>query len=155
MEEIQYEKLRKEREDYRVFNGNGSKDYWAYTICGGCYCVCGAKVRVVDGQPVAIEGVPESDLGGRGGLCGKGVATILDYHDPNRVNYPVKRTNPRKGIGEDPGWQRISWDEALDTIAEKLIKIRETDPRQLVWGFTPSPGTTFKATLLAGGGHIA
>ena len=103
MGEIINEKLRQEREDYKVFNRNGSDDYWAYTICGGCYCVCGAKVRVVDGQPVSIEGVPESDLGGQGGLCGKGVATILDYHDPNRINYPVKRTNPKKGIGEDPG----------------------------------------------------
>lgn len=156
MEEgIQYEKLRKEREDYKVFARGGSKDYWAYTICGGCYCVCGARVRVVDGSPVAIEGIPESDLGGQGGMCGKGVATIIDYHDPNRVNYPVKRTNPRKGIGEDPGWQRISWDEALDTIAEKLIKIKETDPRQLIFGFTPSPGTTFKATLLVSGFFIS
>lgn len=147
-EKIQYEKLRKEREDYAKFNRGGKKDYWAYTICGGCYCVCGARVRVVDGQPVAIEGIPESDLGGRGGLCGKGVATIMDYHDPNRVNYPVKRTNPKKGIGEDPKWQRISWEEAMDTIAEKLVQIKKTDPRQLVWGFTPGPGTTFKATIL-------
>ncbi len=149
-EVIQNEKLRKEREDYKVFSRGGSKDYWAYTICGGCYAVCGARVRVVDGSPVAIESVPESDLGGQGGMCGKGVATIINYHDPNRVNYPVKRTNPKKGIGEAPGWQRISWDEALDTISEKLVKIKETDPRQLIWGFTPSPGTTFKATLLAG-----
>ena len=43
-EEIQYERLRKEREDYEVFNRGGSKDYWAYTHCGGCYGVCGAKV---------------------------------------------------------------------------------------------------------------
>ncbi len=148
-ETIQYEKLKKEREDYKIFNRGGSKDYWVHTICGGCYAVCGAKVRVVDGWPVAIEGIPESDLGGHGGLCGKGVATILDFHDPNRINYPVKRTNPKKGIGEDPGWQRISWDEAMETIAEKLVEIKKTDPRQLVWGFTPGPGTTFKATILA------
>ncbi|MFC2069774.1 molybdopterin-dependent oxidoreductase, partial [Chloroflexota bacterium] len=153
--ETQNEKLRKEKEDYKVFSREGSSDYWAYTICGGCYSVCGARVRVVDGSPVAIESVPESDLGGKGGMCGKGVATVIDYHDPNRVNYPVKRTNPKKGIGEDPGWERISWDEALDTISEKLVRIRETDPRQLVWGFTPSPGTTFKATLLAGGFFVS
>jgi len=144
-----YEKLRLEREESAVFDRGGKKDYWAYTICGGCYGVCGARVRVVDGSPVAIESVPESDLGGKGGMCGKGVATILDYHDPNRINYPVRRTNPRKGIGEDPGWERISWDEAMETIADKLIEIRKTDPRQLVWGFTPSPGTTFKATIFA------
>jgi anaerobic selenocysteine-containing dehydrogenase len=148
-ESIQYEKLIKEREDFSIFNHGGSSDYWAHTICAGCYCVCGVKVRVVDGEPVAIESIPESDLGARGGMCGKGVATIIDYHDPNRINYPVKRTNSRKGIGEDPKWKRISWEEALDTIAEKLIEIKKTDPRQLVWGFTPGPGTTFKATILA------
>ncbi|MEE8419004.1 MAG: molybdopterin-dependent oxidoreductase [Dehalococcoidales bacterium] len=149
------EKMAREKEDYKIFDRNGDNDYWAYTVCGGCYGVCGARVRVVDGTPVAIESVPESDLGGQGGMCGKGVATILDYHDPNRINYPVKRTNPKKGIGEDPGWERITWDEAMDTIAEKLIKIKETDPKQLIWGFTPSPGTTFKATLLAGGFFVS
>ena len=150
-ENIQYEKLRKEREDYAVFNRGGKKDYWAYTQCGGCYAICSAKVRVVDGSPVAIESVPESDLGGKGGMCAKGVATVMDYHDPNRVNYPVKRTNPKKGIGEDPGWQRISWEEAMDTISKKLIEIKKTDPRQLLWGFTPGQGTAFKGTLLYGG----
>ncbi len=146
-DDITYDRLRKEREDYAIFNRGGSKDYWAYTYCSGCYGVCGVKIRVVDGQPVAIEGVPDSDLGGRGGMCGKGVATIMDYHDPNRVNYPVKRTNPRKGIGEDPAWQRISWEEAMDTIADKLKEIKKTDPRQLLWAFTPGPGTVFQATL--------
>ena len=148
-EGTQYELLKREREDYAVFDRAGKKDYWAYTICGGCYGVCGAKVRVVDGQPVAIESIPESDLGAKGGMCGKGVATIMDFHDPNRINYPVKRTNARKGINEDPGWQRITWDEAMETIAAKLVAVRKTDPRQLIWGFTPSPGTTFKATILA------
>ncbi len=144
-----YERLRLEQAECEIFNRGGKKDYWAYTICGGCYGVCGARVRVVDGSPVAIESVPESDLGARGGMCGKGVATILDFHDPNRVNYPVKRTNPRKGIGQDPRWERISWEEAMSTIAEKLVRIKKTDPRQLVWAFTPSPGTTFKATIFA------
>lgn len=123
------------------------KDYWAYSICSGCYNLCGVKIRVVDGVPVAIEGVPESDLGGQGGLCGKGVATIMDFHDPNRIKYPVKRTNPKKGLYEDPKWERISWEEALDTIAQKLKPIVETDPRKFVWSFTPGPGTPFKATV--------
>ena len=137
MQVIQNEKLKKEREDYQIFTRNGSKDYWAYTICGGCYGVCGARVRVVDGVPVAIEGVPESDLGGQGGMCGKGVATILDYHDPNRVNYPVKRTNPKKGLLEDPKWERISWEEAFGTIAEKLKAGKEKDPRTICFTGTP------------------
>ena len=43
------------------------KDQWAYSICAGCYNLCGVKIKVVDGVPVAIESVPESDLGGKGG----------------------------------------------------------------------------------------
>ena len=142
-----YEKLEKEREAYRIFARGGNKDYWAYTICAGCYNLCGIRIRVVDGCPVAIEGVPESDLGGQGGMCGKGVATLLDYNDPNRINYPVKRTNPKKGVGEDPKWERISWDEALDTIAEKVIAARKKDPRCVAWGGTPAPGTGMKFGL--------
>jgi len=149
--EIDYERLRRERQEYAIFDREGKSDYWAYTYCGGCYGHCGARVRVVDGWPVAIESVPESDLGGRGGMCAKGVSTIMDYHDPNRINYPVRRRNPKKGIGEDPNWERISWDEALETIAEKLIAIKKSDPRKLLWGFTPGPGTAFKATIFVGG----
>jgi len=130
---------------------NNTEDRWAYSICSGCYNLCGVKIRVVDGVPVAIEGVPESDNGGQGGMCGKGVATIMDFHDPNRVLYPVKRTNPKKGLHEDPKWERISWDEALDTIAGKLKAAIESDPRQFVWSFTPGPGTPFKATIFHSG----
>ena len=36
----------------------------------------------------------------------------------------MKRTNPRKGRDEDPGFVPISWDEALDTVAKKLLEIR-------------------------------
>ena len=123
------------------------EDRWAYTVCSGCYNLCGVKVRVVDGVPVAIEGIPESDLGGQGGMCGRGVATIMDLHDPNRVKYPVKRTNPKKGLHEDPKWERISWEEALDTIATKLSECMKKDPRSIIWSFTPGPGTPFKATI--------
>ncbi|MFC1955146.1 molybdopterin-dependent oxidoreductase [Chloroflexota bacterium] len=135
-----YQKLKEERERSKVWTRGGSKDYWAYTICGGCYNMCGMRVHVVDGCPVVVEGVAESDLGGQGGLCGKGVATLMDYHDPNRCNYPVKRTNPKKGLHEDPKWQRISWDEAMDTIAEKMKATMAKDPRAVVYGYTPGQG---------------
>jgi anaerobic selenocysteine-containing dehydrogenase len=84
-----------------------------------------------------VEGIPESDKGARGGLCAKGVAGILDCYDQNRILYPVKRTNPQKGLYEDPKWERISWEEALGTISEKLVQARKKDPRSVVWTFTP------------------
>ena len=45
---------------------------------------------------------------------------------------PVKRTNPVKGRGVDPKWVEISWDEAINTVADRLSKIRQDDPRKFV-----------------------
>lgn len=114
---------------------------WRFTNCGACYGSCGIKVRVQDGVITRIAGVEESDNGSRGGVCGKGGAMLMSFYDPNRCNYPVKRTNPKKGLHEDPGWERISWEEALDTIAEKLKKVKDKDPKELLSAGTPSPGT--------------
>ncbi|MEE8448617.1 MAG: molybdopterin-dependent oxidoreductase, partial [Thermodesulfobacteriota bacterium] len=65
-------------------------------------------------------------------LCPRGLSGIMLLYDPNRVNVPLKRTNPEKGIGIDPGWKEISWEEALTVIAEKLKKILKEDPRKLL-----------------------
>ena len=110
---------------------------WVYTKCAACYGGCSMKVKVVDGVMVKAEGVHDNYFGAKGGLCGKGTATIMDYYDPNRIDYPVKRTNPKKGLHEDPGWERISWDEALDTIAGKLKEARDKDPRSVAFTGTP------------------
>ena len=88
-----------------------------------------------------IEGEPDNDFGARGGLCAKGEAMIQALYNPNRYNYPLRRTNPEKGIFADPKWKRISWDEALNEIAEKLKKIRKENPNKLFHGGTPSAGT--------------
>ena len=113
-----------------------SRGKWVHTKCAACYAGCAMKVKVVDGVMVKAEGVAEHDFGARGGLCGKGTATIMDFYDPNRVNYPVKRTNP-KGLFEDPKWERISWEEAFSTISEKLKAAKENDPRTICFTGTP------------------
>lgn len=93
--------------------------------------------KVVDGVLVKIEGNPESPTN-RGNLCPRGASAIMTMYNPYRVKTPLKRTNPRKGLDEDPGWVEISWEEALETVAAKLREIRAEDPRQLVinegWG---------------------
>lgn len=149
--------VEKDREQHRKIFGerDKQKDYWAYTMCSLCYEQCAIRVRVIDGKPVALEGVPESDAGARGGVCARGVASILDWHDPNRILYPVKRTNPKKGLYEDPKWQRISWEEALDTIAEKLMEARKKDPRSVVWTHTPGPTGGMKSMITVAGFFIA
>ena len=110
------------------------EDKWVNTTCGVCYCGCAAKVRVVNGVPVKIEGIKDSTMGGDGsGLCGKGTAGLMYYHDPNRIKKPMLRTNPEKGIGVDPKWKEIEWDEALDIIATKMKKIMEDDPNKILF----------------------
>ncbi|MFC2070336.1 molybdopterin-dependent oxidoreductase [Chloroflexota bacterium] len=141
--------IEKERNRYRQVFGerDRQKDYWVHSVCSLCYNECAIRVRVVDGKPVAVEGVPESDRGAQGGLCAKGVSSIMDWHDPNRILYPIKRTNPKKGLHEDPKWQRISWEEALDTITEKLIAARKKDSRSVLIGFTPGPTGGMRANV--------
>jgi len=109
------------------------EDVWVNTTCGGCYCGCGIRVRRINGVPVKIEGIPGSTMGGENaGVCGKGAASIMYYHDPNRVTKPLRRTNPEKGIGVDPKWKEISWDEALEEVAERMKKIIADDPHKVL-----------------------
>jgi len=56
----------------------------------------------------------------------------MSHYDPNRLKKPLRRTNPEKGIGIDPGWKEIRWEEALDEVAKVLKRVRAEDPRKLV-----------------------
>jgi anaerobic selenocysteine-containing dehydrogenase len=107
------------------------EDVWIHSICDQCLGECGILVHRVDGVVREIIGDPDCP-NSNGKLCGKGHAALMSLYDPNRVQYPMKRTNPEKGLGVDPGWERITWDEALDMLASKLAKVREDDPRKLV-----------------------
>ena len=107
------------------------EDVWIKSTCNICFSNCAIRVHRVDGVVVKIEGNPDCPTS-RGGICPRGASGIMLLYDPNRVNVPLKRTNPEKGIGVDPKWVEISWDEALDTITEKLKKIKADDPRKLL-----------------------
>ena len=140
-----------------------ASERWIPSSCALCYGSCSIRVRRVDGVVAKIEGNPESAVG-KGRLCGKGVSGIMSHYDPNRLTRPLRRTNPRKGIDEDPGWKEISWDEALDEIASVLKRVRAEDPRKLLIQHTTTvtaasmPFRTFAAAFgtpnrsTAGGG---
>jgi len=95
-----------------------------------CYqCVAGPDLLEVEVENgVATEVTPNFDAAGihpgGGRVCVKAYGLVQKLYNPNRVRSPMKRTNPRKGRGEDPGFVPISWDEALETIAAKLREIR-------------------------------
>lgn len=107
-------------------------DTWFPTQCGRCFSNCAIRVHCINGVAVKIEGNPDSWQGAQGGLCAKGVAGLQVLYDPNRLNVPLRRTNPEKGLYEDPKWKEISWDEALDEITEKLKKVLDDDPRKIL-----------------------
>lgn len=92
------------------------------THCGFCSCRCGVEVWVTNGEVVKISG--DKGSGTKGFLCQRPRLAALDFHDdPRRLNYPLKR-NGSRGEGK---WQRISWQQAMDEIAEKIVRVRETD----------------------------
>ena len=78
--------------------------------------VCGINAHVRDGKLIKVEGMPEHPLSG-GVLCPRGKHLVEYVYSPERLRYPLKKDNG--------GWKRISWDEALDTIAAKLQKIKD------------------------------
>lgn len=95
-----------------------------------CYqCVAGPdllKIDIEDGVATRIESnydISEKHPGG-GRVCVKAYGLIQKTYNPNRVKQPMKRTNPKKGRDEDPGFVPISWDEAFEIVGAKLREIR-------------------------------
>jgi len=99
-----------------------------------CYqCVAGPDfltVKVVDG--VATEVEPNFEAcevtPSNGKVCVKAFGLIQKLYNPNRILTPMKRTNPKKGRDQNPKFVPISWDEALDTIAERIKAIQAKGP---------------------------
>ncbi len=85
-----------------------------YSTCKSCHGGCGVKVTVEDGVIVNIQGNPDSLT--KGTMCSKGLSSIQHIDNPYRLKYPLKRVGA-KGEGK---WERISWDEALNTIEAKM-----------------------------------
>lgn len=107
-----------------------TEDVWIKTGCDSCDTGCGILVHRVNGVAVKVEGNPDDKNAGN--ICGRGQALPMLLYNPYRVKAPMKRTNPEKGADVDPKWVEITWDEALDTIAQNLRAISEKDPRRLV-----------------------
>ncbi len=121
------------------------------TVPTYCYqCVAGPdllRVRVEDGVAVSVEGNADAAActpsGGK--ACVKAFGLIQKVYNPHRVLTPMRRTNPRKGPDEDPGFVPIDWDEALDAVAERIRAAREA-------GGTDASGYPRIAASFGGGG---
>ena len=113
------------------------------SACQACHCECGVFVTVEDGKVLKIEGDPDHPIN-RGKLCVKGIVYDQLLYSPDRLKYPLKRSGER-GQGQ---WQRISWDEALDTIAARFQEVRaKYGPLSLAASFGTQPRGTFTSTI--------
>lgn len=95
--------------------------HWVKTHCsrmdhGGCALLVGVK----DNRIMKIKGDPKGFLN-KGYVCPKGLAAADRLYHPDRLRYPLKRVGNR-GEGK---WKRITWREALETICENLLKIKD------------------------------
>ena len=109
--------------------------------CALCWSSCGCISVVENGRLVAVEPDPSHPTGSV--LCAKGRAAPELVHHEDRLLNPLKRTRPKGD--PDPGWQRIDWDEALDTIATALTRLaHESGSESVAFGITTSAGTSMQ-----------
>jgi len=91
-----------------------------FSVCDMCFNKCGLIARVDKGKVVKLDPNPKVAKS-RGLLCARGNAGIQRLYDPDRLKTPLLR----KGARGEGKWQQISWEQALDLAAEKLLKIGE------------------------------
>ncbi|MFC2057233.1 molybdopterin-dependent oxidoreductase [Chloroflexota bacterium] len=102
------------------------------TDCIMCINSCGINAYVEDGKLVKVEGMAEHAVT-EGVICPRGEALVDYVYSPDRLKYPVKKV--------DGNWERISWNEALDTIADKLKQVKEKYGARALAVYSGSIGT--------------
>lgn len=115
-----------------------AKEKVLHGICRMCMQGdCLTLVHIKDGVVTRVEGRPNAPPN-FGNLCPRGNSAVMNLYNPYRIKSPMKRTNPEKGLDVDPGWVEISWEEALELVAQRFKEVREKDARGLVvcegWG---------------------
>ena len=112
----------------------GSYETFRNACPRNCYDTCGIVTYVKDGMVQFIEGAPESTFTD-GSLCVKGETYWQTTYSPDRIKYPMMQQGRRSGK-----WKRISWDEALDRIAKKILQIKDKDGSLLGLALTKYSG---------------
>ncbi len=101
-----------------------------YRACNLCEAICGLEIKTQGDQVLSIKGDKNDPLS-RGYICPKGVAMQDIYSDPNRLRKPVKK--------HGDSWVEISWQEAFDSVAEKLVAVQEQHGQNAVAFFAGNP----------------
>lgn len=131
----------------RAHAATGSRIPTCCNMCGGqsgvyAYVVDGAVVKIEPNKynPVGVSNISSDYYAYRAAeanparICGKGNAAIMTLYDPDRVKTPLKRTNPDRTPGANPGWVPISYEQAISEISLELEGIRNAYGAQsLLW----------------------
>lgn len=111
------------------------------TNCRLCSYLCGIEAQSVDGKIVSLQPDPSRypyDAGIVKG-CARFHSNLEFLNHSERINYPLKRAGER---GQNH-WQKISWDQALDEISAKLLRLRESFGAETLATSIGGPHTTF------------
>ena len=100
------------------------------TSCNFCSCGCGMIAAVRDGQLIAMEG-DYDHIVNRGSLCVKGISMFATHSSPNRL------AKPRYRAPASDHWEEISWEDAVERVAQKIRKTRDA-----TWIATEKLGNT-------------
>jgi thiosulfate reductase/polysulfide reductase chain A len=111
-----------------------------YTVCDMCFNRGGMIARVQNGRVVKLDPNPKF-LKSRGMICARGNAAIEQLYDPDRLKTPLLR----KGARGEGSWQTLTWEQALDHIAEQFTRIAEKYTR---CGIMFSPGSDMQSQFL-------
>ncbi len=103
-----------------------------HTLCEQCVWRCGVRAKVKDGRVFKLDGNPHHPHA-KGKLCPRGQAGIATLYDPDRLQYPLIRAGERGG-GK---WKRVSWEDALDYVASRMLEIKEKyGPEAMIFSTT-------------------
>ena len=100
------------------------------TACGLCHLGCGMNIYVDGDRAVKVEGMAEHPLN-RGMLCPKGLASIDYVYHPDRLKTPLRKVGER--------WVEVSWKEALDLIASRLVEAKKLHGARSIAGIIGMP----------------
>ena len=118
---------------FAAAEGGAKPGNWLPSTCQGCTAWCPVEFFVQNGRIAKVRGNQLSKAN-NGYCCPRGHLMVQQVYDPDRIKVPMKRTNPAKGRGIDPKFVPITWDEALDTVADKMLELRKAnEPEKLMY----------------------
>jgi anaerobic selenocysteine-containing dehydrogenase len=102
----------------------------AHRVCPFCEATCGLAVETEDDKILSVRG-DKGDPFSRGFICPKAYGLKELYHDPERLRRPVRRTAD--------GWEEITWEQAYDEVAARLLAVREKHGNDAIGTYSGNP----------------